>query len=551
MLNPSENFFIRFWNMLVQPHESVRELTEQRRALLTSAVALIITISLGIAISSIIARGGLAEQGTWLLLFTVGLIAVSYIISRTRYYAIASFVVPATLLIFGFVELPILIAEESIPEAFNYLNVLILLSLVIASGVLATELIALLVVGSTLAYMYLMFANNVPFSEVGAEFGIVMTIGVLTAVIHGYRARTERQNMAQIETANQELKEASIELEKKVEERTKELNRRSTLLEAAAYVSKQASGIQDLSTLLNETVNLITNRFGYYHAGIFLVDSSNRNVVLQAASSEGGRAMLTQGHSLEIGRQGIVGHAAYAKNARIAQDVGADSSYFNNPNLPDTHAEVALPLLSQNRLIGVLDIQSTDTNAFSGDDLYTLQTMADQIALAIENARLLNESREALQQSREYLAERTKVTWKQRLAQEAAMRATYTTLGFTETSREKGEPGHELRVPISLRGQKIGEVLLRRKKNAPSWDEKELEMAEKITAQVALALENARLLEESQVQTERALTISQISEQFSESLDIQTLLQKAVREIQQLPQISEASILMAPPEEKE
>ncbi len=543
----NKNIFIQAWDFIVQPHESVSKVSDRRRALLTASLAFITMLFLGIAFISIIGRGGFGERGTNNLFIVVAAIAIAYALSRTRYFALGSILLPVTLILYGFLDIPNVIAEEGVVPAFSYFNVLILLALVIANSILATELISVLVVGSIFGYLYLIISNNIGFAAIGADFGTFTTIAVLIAITNGYRALTDRQAFQEIERVNADLREASVELEKKVEIRTQELNRRSTLLEAAAYVSRQASGIQDLEILLDETAQLITDRFGYYHAGIFLADENNRNVVLQAASSEGGKKMLVNGHTLEIGRQGLVGYAAFMKAARIAQDVGTDGIYFNNPNLPNTRAEMALPLIIQNKLIGVLDIQSEDINAFSSDDIYTLQTMADQIALAIENARLLNQSREALNQSQEFLIQRTKSNWKQKLSQEEALRATYTPLGFSNApSRTDVHTGHELRIPILLRGQKLGDILLRRKKNAPDWDAKEMEMAEKVTTQVALALENARLLEESQIQTERAQTISHISNEFSESLDIQTLLQKAVREIQQLPQVTEASIIVTP-----
>jgi GAF domain-containing protein len=138
-------------------------------------------------------------------------------------------------------------------------------------------------------------------------------------------------------------------------------------------------------------MDLISKQFGFYHAGIFLLDERDEYAVLQAASSEGGRRMLERGHKLRVGEVGIVGHVASTGEPRVALDVGEDTAHFAHPDLPNTRSEMALPLKVQDRVIGVLDVQSTHEAAFSEDDVAVLQTMADQLATAIANARLFEQ----------------------------------------------------------------------------------------------------------------------------------------------------------------
>lgn len=353
----------------------------------------------------------------------------------------------------------------------------------------------------------------------------------------------------------QEVRVLSAELEQRVQQRTSELNRRTTQLEAASLVAKTAAEVSTLSELLETVVQQITERFNFYHAGIFLVDTNREFVILEAASSEGGKKMIERGHKLAIGRQGIVGFAAYQKRPRIAQDVGADAIFFNNVDLPETHSEMALPLLARNRLVGVLDIQSEEHNAFSNDDISTLQIMADQIALAIENARLLNESRSTLDQLQVTTNENVAGAWRERLGRQSRGYS-YTSVGIAPISaadRENGKngannDGRVIKIPVSLRGQRIGELALVRKSSESSWTETEREMADKIAIQVGLAVENARLLEESQRRAQREQTISDLSSRFSRSLDVDTLLQNAVRELHRIPQVSEVSVYISPVE---
>ncbi len=552
MNRKSDNIFVSTWRFLVEPATSVIDVGDRRRALLTSVISLLLLLSFFVALIATGISGRFDETSTYFLLYSVPIILASYTLSRTRFYTYGSFLLTIALLFVTVADVPLLINEQGLNRGVSFLNTMILFSIVLSSTILRTRNISIVALISIGTYLYLLFPYMGSFRSFIGDFGVILTIAILIIVTSGYRSYTEQEQINEIKRTNEELRSASVELEQRVEERTKELNRRSTLLEAAAFVSRQASGIQELGVLLDQVVDLISERFGFYHAGIFLADPNQQNVVLQSASSEGGKRMLQRGHRLEIGRQGIVGYAAYLKSARIAQDVGSDNVYFNNPDLPNTHSELALPLIAQNRLIGILDIQSEQFNAFGPDDIFTLQTMADQIALAIENARLLNESREALSQSRQLMVQGAKRSWQQALSGEV-MRFTYTPVGISQNVREATDSdsaAHELRVPINLRGQQIGELILRRKESVQPWDEKELEMAEKISDQAALALENARLLQESQRQAAQAQALNDISDRFSQSLDIETLLQNAAKQIHQLPQVSEASILLAPPSSK-
>jgi PAS domain S-box-containing protein len=173
-----------------------------------------------------------------------------------------------------------------------------------------------------------------------------------------------------------------------------EARRRAIQLEAAAEVARGATATLDVDRLLDETVHLISDRFGFYHAGVFLVDEQGDapQAVLRAASSKGGQHMLKRGHRLAVGEVGIVGYVAGTGEYRIALDVGEDAAHFVNPDLPDTRSEMALSLVSRGQIIGVLDVQSVRETAFTEEDVAVLQTMADQLANAIANARLFEET---------------------------------------------------------------------------------------------------------------------------------------------------------------
>ncbi len=343
-------------------------------------------------------------------------------------------------------------------------------------------------------------------------------------------------------------------LDERIKESALALDRSSEQLEAAALVNRDIAEIHDLQQLLNSVVLQITNRLGYYHAGIFLSDSTNSKLSLVAASSKGGQNLLTSGHKLEVSRESFVGFAALQKHTRIAQDVGADALYFNNSNLPETCSEIALPMITKNILVGVLDIQAQQKNAFGPEDISTLQAITDQVSMAIENNRILEQSRASITNLEALNAGNISKAWKQHLGTQVKGYS-YTPMGInvigTQDLTNENDPTSEktIIIPLSLRGKEIGEITLKRKLNDAGWAESEKELASRIANQVALAIENARLLEDSQRRANREQTVSELSDRFSRSLDVDALLQDAVRELHKLPQVSEVSVYINPVEE--
>jgi GAF domain-containing protein len=337
-------------------------------------------------------------------------------------------------------------------------------------------------------------------------------------------------------------------LEEHVNERTAVLTKKTEQLRAASYVARQTSEVQDLPSLLNNIVKLITNQFGYYHTGIFLINETGDEAVLQAASSEGGQQMIEKGHSLSVGTKGIVGYVAAQKKPRIALDVGTDAVFFNNPDLPMTRSEVALPLVVRNKVLGVLDIQSDIPQAFTMEDIDVLVTLADQVAVAIENSRLLDEAHAALMQLEAVTALRTREAWSQKL-QEKERVFTYTPLGL-RAEKPSQVNGNASVIPISLRGQKIGSISIARKGDA-KWSRLDEDLIAEVATQVGLAVDNIRLLEEATLRARQEQTVGELASRFSQSLDIDTLLQTAARELGQLPDVSEVSVFISQAEKSQ
>ena len=167
--------------------------------------------------------------------------------------------------------------------------------------------------------------------------------------------------------------------------------RRARLLDAANEVGRGVASILDLDELLPKTVDIICEAYKFYYAGVFLIDEKKEYAVLRAGRGEAGKAMLADNHKLKLGGNSMIGMAARERIARISLDVEGEDSFFRNPHLPETRSEMALPLCTSVKCLGAVTVQSEAGNAFSDDDIKTLQTMADHLAIAIDNANLLNE----------------------------------------------------------------------------------------------------------------------------------------------------------------
>lgn len=194
-----------------------------------------------------------------------------------------------------------------------------------------------------------------------------------------------------------ELRNVVSSLEERVQARTEQLR-------ASAEVGRTAASVLDPDDLLRSVVNLITERFGFYYAAVFTSDSQGRYAILREATGEAGSALKAQGHQLEIGGQSMVGNAIARRRLRIALDVGAEAIRFANPLLPDTRSEIALPLVVGDQVLGALDVQSTEEAAFDESNAAVLQSMADQIAIALSNALSYTETQAVARRSRALFA---------------------------------------------------------------------------------------------------------------------------------------------------
>jgi len=336
----------------------------------------------------------------------------------------------------------------------------------------------------------------------------------------------------------QRLNDTLLGLEDRIAERTSELEHisqrsayRASQLEAIARISRTIGSTQSLEKLLPQIAETISAELGFYHTGIFLLDSQKEYAVLVAANSEGGKKMLARSHRLRVGETGIVGYAARSGEPRIALDVGLDAVYFNNPDLPETHSEAAIPLRIGDEIIGVLDAQSIETNAFSQEDINILSTLADQVAIAIQNARSYQQSLEALQQAEQIAAQLSEQQWSKFLAQQPVSGYRFDGVEASPLQAAVDEETNGLLIPLVLRGTRIGTLKLSAADPTRTWDADEIAMAQATAERTAFAIENARLLREAQKRATKERAIGEISAKIGNLVNIENILQTAIQEL--------------------
>ncbi len=367
-----------------------------------------------------------------------------------------------------------------------------------------------------------------------------------------------RENERDLRARNWELQQMRDSLEVRVSERTEDLNKRSRYLEAAAQIAYAAGEILDVETLMSESVALIRTAFDLYYVGLFLVDGTQEWAILRAGTGEAGRRMLARGHRIRVG-EGMIGWSIAHAEARFAQNAQEDSVRLAPLDLPDTKAEAALPLRVRGRVIGALTVQSAAPAFFDQTAVTVLQTLADLLAVALNNAELFEESERAAVAVRHAYGEiaseaweellRNRGVWGYRYADDVLQPLVDDYDPLTEQALEKGTPvqsqrddGYRLAVPLRVGDRIIGAIKYQRRAAEGPWAAEDIELLSALTEQLSQALDGARLYEQTQQQAIREQRINDIGVRFTNAVDVEAMLRIAVQELGRLPGVLEASV---------
>jgi len=527
-------------------------------ALVATTAALIADGIIANKIFSIITLGSLT-----------GLLIVSAILLKLGYDRFARFIVPASLQI----GLSLLIwrGDGTHDVAIIALAVnIILVSLVI--GPRATFLFAflssvsILLIGMAERQGWLVnkFSQNVLWTDLAiASILYFITAGLQSLLLSRLNAGLvqARKNEEAQAQANAELRILHTDLEVRsleLERANKVSAERAAQLRTVAEISPTFTSLEGLEELLPNITERISKALGVYHVGIFLVDDNGEYAVLRATNSEGGQRMLERGHRLRMGQTGIVSYVSTFGKARIALDVGNDAVFFNSSDLPETHSELALPLKVQEMVIGVLDIQSVAQIAFTNDDIDTLSLLAGQIAVTIQNARLFEETQRALLEAQTIYGQSARSSWRE-FANRGVLGFSYAK-GIVSLSKQAEGPANAgksskksatgknpreaeaLSIPIKVRGDELGRLNVRQPGRSSDWSETEIQLYQAVVERLSFALENARLLEDSQRRASRERAIGEISTSISSAVDIDTILRTTVDELGKKLKNAEVSI---------
>jgi GAF domain-containing protein len=546
----------RIWQFLTGPHASVTEIGERRRAQLLATLTLLLIVSFTWAIFS-------NPSALTTFLEFLGITLAAYAASRTKLYRISAYFFSFSFTSIAYINL----YNGTANSIDTSISSIVPISLILASAILSQRGFVLLVIvtilatGSVRSYADPKYLADPTFIY-GRTIGITSSVGILLIGITAFRAGVERARLRDVQQINKELEDLTSNLEKRVAERTVELEtanrqttRRAAQLQAVTRLSESFASVQDLAELFPAVTQLISQGFGFYHVGFFLIDSDREFAILQSANSESGKQMLERGHRLKLGT-GVVGYAAQTGLPRIALDVGADAVFFDNPDLPATRSEAALPIKARGETIGVLDMQSTEPGAFASEDLQVLTALANQVSIAVENARLLNETRAALAQVQEVYNEFTRAEWSRTtskaeqtgfryklgriemienpIATPEVVSAVASGRSVKDQTPRSQKKRSTVAVPVKLRGEVIGVLQIESSDPIKAWQDDEISLVEAVAERAAFALENARLFQDARRRASKERLISEASARLSGALNIENILQTTAQELERV-----------------
>ena len=394
---------------------------------------------------------------------------------------------------------------------------------------------------------------------------ITMTLFIAFVVVSplaNYISALRSQNaILDAEKENQDTN--NMNLNERISDLETEVDKRKSKMLAARQISREITQQNSLQDLLNDSVDLICTQFEFYYAAIFLSDERNEFAILKAASGEAGKQLISQGHKLRIREEGIVGYVVARGESRLALDVGEDSVHFKNPLLPGTRSEVGIPLKIGTRIIGALDVQSDKETAFTEEDIDILQSVADQLASAIDKSIYISELESQIKELLIGSGESTRGVWRAHLYgskrnlsfiyrdDHLTSEVSTPLLGdISESNIESNISEDQVgesnpietvySLPIKLRDQVLGMIKVRY--NGKKMPVRMVNLVNIATDRLAIALENARLLENIQERAEREHTVGEISTKVRSSQTIEAIMQTAVSELGKTLGVNEVSI---------
>jgi GAF domain-containing protein len=456
---------------------------------------------------------------------------------------------------------------------------LYLFGAVVLVSLLSTRRSAVITSGISLVLLIVMatnaFLNIIPLNQATNPgkisdwlIGIatfLLILAIIWIITDGFLRRFVSSMEVEKTLANQ-LEDEKASRATLIHQQTEELSRRNAQLELASQIARDIAIETDTRTLLNKTVDLIKDRFGFYHVGIFVLDELKEYAVLRAATGEAGQKLLERKHKLRAGQEGIVGFTCGSGEARIALDVGSDAVHFRNPLLPETRSEMALPLKIGTHVIGALDVQSKLESAFTTEDIRILQSIADQLTVGIERTRLVEQLQTTINELTTSSSVYTEKAWGTLLKAPEFV----SSFSISQEREEKNisEPPevkevlkkgetviHHIKegglettivaVPVKVREQIIGVLNIHYASSTIDADTHDF--INTVASRLALSLENARLLQDTQKRASTEHLVREITTRVQSYTSVDDILKATAGELGRSLGLSEVQIELHTP----
>ena len=508
------------------PEEATRQLYKNWRE------GFAIPLLLGVLVFGIIALGAAVSSSESIIIDTIFIATyvITGIVTLVRFsYLVRMSVFLLSIYILGISEL---ITHGILGDSLFFFLGLIIFSTILLSpraGIIAISIniVTFILFGLLISSGEISLLNpNAPPAKLEdwiSAGAVIIMFG--SVIIIGFQ-RLEKQFLEaqiQIDTSLIALKDERNNLENKVSDRTRQLRK-------VNEIGRTVTSILDPDDLLLRAAHLIETEFECYYTAFFLLEISGQWAELKEATGDAGRVLRENRHRLGVDGKSLVATAIRTKQVCIALDIGKDSGRVDNPLLPYTRSQIAIPLIVGENILGALEMHSTKENAFSQQDVDTYQNMANEVAIALENSRLFREAQQSLSEMRATQRQYLQGAWSSLTSDQNLEYS----LGENDLVNNK-----EIEIPLALRDQIIGQIRL---ENSSAWTHEQKNLIEAIATQATLALENARLVEESQSIAARERLANELIAKIWASTNMDSILQTTARELGRTLEAAEVTI---------